>query len=445
MLSTPLKKFILIVILVLISVVITLPQTFTIFGQTFNRPNINIRVGNFSFQRDIKMHLGLDLAGGSQLVFEADMSKVPLEKQTDALEGVRNIIESRVNLFGISEPTVQTSVFEGKSRIIVELPGISDTESAVSLIGKTAQLSFAEIQETIIEGDATPSASLIPTNLTGADLHSAQVVFDQNTGKPSISLQFTEEGGQKFTEITGKNVGKQLPIVLDNQIISAPVVQEQISGGTAQISGDFTVDEAKQLAIQLNAGALPVPVNLVQESAIGATLGTLSVNQSITAGVVGMIMVCLFMILEYGFLGLVADIGLFIFIIITLALYKLIPVTVTLPGIAGFLLSVGMALDGNILIFERFKEEKPKHEFHQALEIAFGRAWNSIRDAYTATLITCFVLANPLDWSFLNTSGPIRGFAITLGLGIFISLFSGIFVSRNLLRLFVKERRQGKK
>jgi preprotein translocase subunit SecD len=436
---TPVKRFALIVILVFVATFITLPGSVVLFGKKVVKPHVDVNIGRFSIKSDFRLHLGLDLAGGSQLVFEADMSKVPPEKQADALTGVRNIIESRVNMFGISEPSVQTSVFEGKDRIIVELPGISDTQEAVNLIGKTAQLSFDEIEETTLSGSATPSATLVPTGLTGADLKSAQVVFDKNTGKPSIAIQFTEEGGKKFAEITSRNVGKELPIILDNQVISAPVVSEPITGGNGQITGNFTIEEAKQLAIQLNAGALPVPVTLVQESAIGATLGTLSVRESVTAGIVGMVMVCLFMILEYGWLGLIADIGLFIFIVVTLALYKLIPVTVTLPGIAGFLLSVGMALDGNILIFERFKEEKPRHEFHQALEIAFGRAWNSIRDAYTATLITCFVLANPLDWSFLNTSGPIRGFAFTLGLGIFISLFSGIFVSRTLLRLFVKE------
>lgn len=442
MFQAPIKRFILIVILVIAATYISLPPQFSLFGKKINRPDLNVKIGSFTLKRNFDLHLGLDLAGGSQLVFEADMSKIPQDKQATALSGVKNIIETRVNLFGISEPTVQTSVFQGKDRVIVELPGISDTAQAVSLIGKTAQLVFEEVVEIPATKTASASATLKATNLTGADLQSAQVVFDSQTGKPAISIQFTSEGGTKFADITGRNVGKQLPIVLDNQVVSAPVVQGQITGGSAQITGSFTIDEAKQLAIQLNAGALPVPVNLVQQTTIGATLGALSVNQSILAGIVGIVMVCLFMILAYGRLGVIADIGLFIFGVITIALYKLIPITITLPGIAGFMLSVGMALDGNILIFERFKEEKPKHEFHQALEIAFGRAWTSIRDAYAATLITCFVLANPFDWSFLNTSGPIRGFAITLALGIFISLFSGIFVSRNLFRLFVRERRQ---
>ena len=438
MLSSPIKKFILIVFLVLVATYISLPPKFSLFGKNINRPDLNIKIGNFTLQRNFDLHLGLDLAGGSRLVFEADMSKVPVDKQAAALNGVKNIIENRVNLFGISEPNVQTSVLEGKSRIIVELPGISDTQQAAKLIGKTAQLLFEEVKEVPGVKGASPSATLVATNLTGADLQSAQVVFDSQTGKPAISIQFTKDGGDKFAEITGRNVGKQLPIVLDNQIISAPVVEGQITGGNAQITGNFSIDEAKQLVIQLNAGALPVPVTLVQETTIGATLGAISVNQSILAGVVGVSMVGLFMILAYGKLGIVADVGLFTFAVLTLALYKLIPVTLTLPGIAGFMLSIGMAVDSNILIFERFKEEKDKRSVADALEVSFGRAWDSIRDANVATIITSLILINPFDWSFLQSSGPVRGFAITLLLGILISLFTGIFVSRNLLRVFVK-------
>lgn len=395
-----------------------------------------------NLQKKFTPHLGLDLAGGSQLTFEADMSKISNDKKTNALESVRNVIEKRVNLFGVSEPTVQTSVFNGKDRIIVELPGITDTSKAVDLIGKTAQLVFEEVKEIPVKGSATPSAQLSPTNLTGGDLQLASVVFDSQTGKPSISLQFTKDGGDKFAEITGRNIGKPLPIILDDQIVSSPTVQGKIEGGTAQITGTFTIDEAKQLVTQLNAGALPVPVKLISQNSVGATLGALSIKQSIVAGVVGFAMVIVFMVLSYGWFGVIADIGLLIFGVITFALYKMIPITLTLPGIAGFMLSIGMALDSNILIFERFKEEKQLRDFHNALEVSFGRAWNSIRDAYAATLITCFVLANPFDWTFLNTSGPVRGFALTLALGIFISLFTGIFVTRNLLRFFVKENKK---
>jgi preprotein translocase subunit SecD len=437
---TPIKKFILIVILVLASVYISLPSNFSLLGRNFTRPNLYLKIGSLEIRRGFDLHLGLDLAGGSQLVFEADMSKIPAGKETAALDGVKNIIETRVNLFGVTEPTVQTSRFEGKDRIRVELPGVSDTQQAVALIGKTAQLVFAEVEQVPpANKDATPSSQLVPTDLTGADLESAAVVFDNKTGKPAISLQFSKEGGDKFAAITERSVGKPLPIMLDNEVISYPVVQEKITGGNAQITGNFTVDEAKQLSIQLNAGALPVPVQLVEQETVGATLGADSINKSVKAGFVGLAMVLIFMILTYGPFGMVADMGLIIFGVITLALYKIIPVTLTLPGIAGFLLSVGMAVDSNILIFERFKEERSKHPTADALEISFGRAWDSIRDANIATLVTAFILANPFGWSFLHTSGPVRGFAITLALGIGISLFTGIVVSRNLLRLFIRQ------
>lgn len=384
------------------------------------------------------LSLGLDLSGGSHLVFEADTSKLESDKKEKAIQSLRNVIEKRVNLFGISESNVQTSKFEDKNRIIVELPGINNPKEATALIGQTAQLVFSELIERKIPNSATPSSELKETNLTGADLKSASTVFDQNTGKPSVSIVFTDEGSKKFEEITGRNVGRPLAIVLDNEIVSAPVVNEKIVGGTAQISGSFTIDEANQLEVQLNAGALPVPVKLVEEKTVGATLGVDSVNKSVKAGIVGLIMVMLFMILIYGKYGIVADIALIIFGVITFAFYKLIPVTLTLPGIAGFLLSVGMAVDSNILIFERLKEEVKTKPFGQALEVSFGRAWDSIRDANVATLVTAFILANPLDWSFLHVSGAVRGFAITLALGIGISLFTGIVVSRNLLRLFIK-------
>ena len=390
------------------------------------------------FGKTFDLSLGLDLSGGSKLVFEAELSKIDSSKKDQAILSLRNVIEKRVNLFGLSEPNVINSSFEGKDRIIVELPGINDPKEATTLIGQTAQLVFSELVDIPATDGATPSSQLVPTDLTGADLKSASTVFDQNTGKPSVSIEFNEEGSKKFEEITGRNTGKPLAIVLDQDLVSAPVVNEKIVGGVAQISGSFTVEEANKLEVQLNAGALPVPIKLVEEKTIGASLGAESIQKSIRAGVVGLIMVSLFMVLLYGKYGIVADIALIIFGVTTLAVYKLIPVTLTLPGIAGFLLSVGMAVDSNILIFERLKEEIKTKPFGQALEVSFGRAWDSIRDANVATLVTAFILANPLDWSFLHVSGPVRGFAITLALGIGISLFTGIVVSRNLLRLFVK-------
>ena len=417
-----LVKVILIFLLAGVAIYISLPRS-TLFG------------------KKLELALGLDLSGGSRLTFEVDTSKLNEENKEKALNSLKDVIEKRVNFFGISEPNVQTSKFEGKDRILVELPGINDPKEAVSLIGQTAQLVFSEVANTQPDDGSTPSASLSPTNLTGADLKSADVVFDKNTGKPAISIEFGDEGAKKFEELTAKNIGKPLVIVLDNNIVSAPVVQEKISGGQAQITGQFSLDEAKQLEVQLNAGALPVPVKLVEERTVGATLGIDSISKSIKAGVVGLVMVGLFMILVYGINGVIATVALIIFGSITFALYKLIPVVLTLPGIAGFLLSVGMAVDSNILIFERLKEEIKLRNLSDALEMSFGRAWDSIRDANIATLVTAFILANPLDWQFLHTSGPVRGFAITLALGIGISLFTGIVVSRNLMRLFVRERK----
>lgn len=439
---TPLKKVILILLVFLISVYFSLPKSlplnFELGGETINttltRKDINITRGSFNLQKNFDLVLGLDLAGGSHLVFEADTSKVDGDRKDVVLQGLRDVIERRVNLFGVSEPNVQVSSFEDKDRIIVELPGIKDTREAINLIGETAQLVFAEVG-----GEETPGFN--NTKLTGADLKDAQVVFDQTTGQPVVALEFSDEGADKFAQITEKNIGKPLAILIDEVPISAPVVQNKIVGGSAQITGDFSLEEARNLVIQLNAGSLPVSINLVEQRTVGATLGQESVAKSVQAGLIGLLMVMIFMVLSYGKMGLIADFALAIFASLTLFLYKLIPVVLTLPGIAGFLLSVGMAVDANILIFERFKEEKRQRDFKNALEVSFGRAWDSIRDANVATLLTAFVLANPFDWTFLNTSGPVRGFAITLALGIIISLFTGVVVSRNMLRVFLKSKK----
>lgn len=439
---TPLRKVIIIFLITLIAGYISLPNKIPLnlkrFGLNFEREierkNLDVNLGRISVKRDFDLVLGLDLAGGSHLVFEADTSEIEEDRKQAAVDGVRDVIERRVNLFGVSEPNVQVSSFEDKDRIIVELPGIRDTAQAVDLIGQTAQLVFAELGEEETE----QGQGIFPSNLTGADLESAEVVFDSTTGKPAVGIQFTKEGGEKFAEITKNNIGKPLPILLDADVVSAPIVQDEIVGGNAQITGDFTLDQARNLAIQLNAGALPVSVNLVEQRTVGATLGAESVEKSVKAGLIGLSMVLLFMILSYGKLGVIANLALLVFGVLTLALYKIIPIVLTLPGIAGFLLSVGMAVDSNILIFERLKEERVKRPFGDALEVSFGRAWDSIRDANIATLVTAFILTNPFEWSFLHTSGPVRGFAITLALGIAISLFTGIVVSRNLLRVFIK-------
>jgi preprotein translocase subunit SecD len=437
----------LIIFLSLGSILVDLPAKIPIKFQfknfkidyTFNRPQIDWQLGKFHWQRDLEIKKGIDLAGGVHLVFQAEMKDVALENQREAIESARDNIEKRINLFGVSEPVIQTSKVGDQYRLIVELPGVKDIDQAISLIGQTAQLDFRELP-----AEATKASTFLdfkPTGLTGKDLSKSTVTFDQSkNGQPVVTLKFSPEGTKKFAEITTRNVGKPVAIFLDELPITAPTVQEPITSGDAVISGQFTLDEAKKLSIQLNAGALPVPIKLIEQRNVGASLGAESVKKSIQAGLIGLLMVALFMAVYYGYLGILADIALIIYGLITLALYKLIPITLTLPGIAGFILSIGMAVDANILIFERMKEEiragKPRM---LAMELGFGRAWDSIRDANTCTLITCFILFNPFGWSFLNVSGMVRGFASTLFLGVVLSLFTGIVVTRTLMRVFYRK------
>ncbi len=454
--NTTRRVFNIILILTFLSIIIAFPKNYRLkfaigkfkVDQTFSSPELNFNLGSFLFKRDLEIKKGLDLAGGSQLVFEADMKSISEADRQTALDSTRNIIERRVNLFGVSEPNIQTSRLKDKFRVIVELSGVTNTQDAVDLIGKTAVLNFR------LETTATPSAEMqksalylaygpfqIPTKLTGKDLKRASVSFNQNTGSPEVSLEFNQNGSQIFGEITKSNVGKRLAIFLDNSIVSAPSINQPILGGNAVISGSFTLDEAKNLAIQLNAGALPIPIKLVSQQTISPTLGEDSVQKSVRGGLIGLGCVAFFMIVLYGRLGLLADLSLIIYGLLSLAMYKLIPVTLTLPGIAGFILSIGMAVDSNILIFERYKEESKKNQNRiYAMEAAFGRAWDSIRDANVTTLLVCFILFNPFNWSFLNISGMIRGFALTLALGVLTSLFTGIVVTRTFIRMFYNKK-----
>ncbi len=437
------RKLLIIFIITLFSIYVDLPGSLPIninlgsinINKTINRPPINLPF----FSRDLEIKQGLDLQGGTQVLLKANMQELVSEDHKDALESSKEIINRRIDLFGINESVVQTSVVEDDYRIIVELPGVSDINQALDLIGATAQLDFRELTD---EAKATDSATFndfVKTELTGKNLKRSRVEFDQNTGQPNVSLEFDQEGAKLFEEITTRNVNYPVGIFLDQYPVTTPVVNTPISDGRAVISGSFTIDEAKDVSIQLNAGALPVPIEIIEQRNIGATLGNESIQKSITAGAIGLIMVMLFMILYYGALGLIADMALIIYGLVTLAIYKLIPVTITLPGLAGFILSVGMAVDSNILIFERMKEElRLGKKWQVAMELGFGRAWDSIKDANTATLITAFILFNPLGWSFLNTSGMIRGFALTLTIGIITSLFTGIFVTRTLLRVLYK-------
>ncbi|PIU03951.1 protein translocase subunit SecD [Candidatus Shapirobacteria bacterium CG08_land_8_20_14_0_20_39_18] len=430
--------FWLILFITLISVVIDLPKNLPVkfsvgkikVDTTISGSNIDFSLGSMQIKRELEIKQGLDLSGGTHLVFQADMNGVAENDRQSAIEAVRNNIERRVNFFGISEPTVQTSKVNNEYRLIVELPGVKDVNQAIDLIGQTAQLMFYEQKE------ASPAAGFIPTDLTGKDLKSSIVKFDQNSGQPIVGLEFSADGAKKFADITTRNVKKIVAIYLDQAPISMPTVDEAITSGQAVIRGNFTLETAKQLSTLLNAGALPVPIKIIEQRNVGATLGQESVQKSVRAGMVGLLMVAGFMWAYYGKLGFLADLALIIYGLITLALYKLIPVTLTLPGIAGFILSIGMAVDSNILIFERMKEEtRAGCHWKRAMELGFGRAWDSIRDANICTLITCFILFNPFNWNFLNVSGMIRGFALTLGLGIFISLFTGIVVTRTLLRV----------
>ncbi|GMR19294.1 MAG: protein translocase subunit SecD [Patescibacteria group bacterium] len=380
------------------------------------------------FSRDLSLRKGLDLQGGLQLVLGADMSGISEEDRDQALESVRAVIERRVDFLGVAEPVVQTSRLGDSYRVVVELPGVTVPEEALALIGQTAQLDFRE-------GENLDKK----TGLTGKDLSRAAVDFDQSSSAPQIALTFSAEGEKKFAEITGRNVGKPLAIFLDEALLTAPVVQQKITGGNAVITGSFTLDEARQIVTQLNAGALPAPISVLERRQIGPTLGQEALDKSVAAGIVGLALVIFFMIGNYGRLGILATIALTIYGILTLALYKLIPVTLTLSGIAGFILSVGMAVDANILIFERIKEERHwGRDLKTSMELGFGRAWDSIRDANLATLMTVFILFNPFNWTFLVTSGVVRGFALTLGLGVLISLFTGVFVTRTLVRVFYR-------
>ncbi|GAB4218894.1 MAG: protein translocase subunit SecD [Candidatus Microgenomates bacterium] len=404
-----------------------------------NKYNIPKSINLFGFKKEIKTSLGLDLRGGSHLVFDIDAENIKKEDLKDAIDSARDIIEKRVNFFGVSEPVVQTLKTGDNYRITVDLPGIKNINEAIKLIGQTAQLVFME--EKIIDvKQATPTATFVPTELTGKDVKKASVVFSQQDGKPEVALSFNEKGGELFAEITKRNIKKPLAIVIDNQIITAPIVQQEISDGNAVITGNFSVDEAKKLAIAINSGALPVGVKLIEQKDVGPSLGEIEVKKSIYAGAVGLLAVLLFMILYYGKLGLIASLALIIYGAISLAIFKLIPVTMTLPGVAGFILSIGMAVDSNILIFERIKEEiRAGKEFEIAIRLGFGRAIDAIKDANITTLIVAFILFNPGNWEFLPQFGMVRGFALTLAIGVATSLFTGVVITRRLIDFLYKK------
>jgi len=441
--------------------------------------------------KDLPFSLGLDLQGGTHLVYQADVSSIPDQDRSGALEAARDVIERRVNTFGVSEPMVQVNKgVNGEYRIIAELAGVKDVAEAIKLIGETPILEFKEQtdQAVNINPDEQDNSAVQlnmddlwqNTELTGKYLKRAILQFSSNDGSPEVSLEFNSEGATLFEEITSRNVGKQVAIFLDGYPISAPTVNEKITGGQAVISGQFNVDEAKLLVKRLNSGALPVPISLISQKTIEASLGSKSINNSLQAGLIGLLLVSLFMILYYRLPGLLSVLSLIVYgltvltvfkalpiwlalvlIIImvvlifytfnelkifngTLALlfaiigillffYALKPVTLTLSGIAGFILSIGMAVDANILIFARTREEiRQGKTVSQAIDSGFKRAWPSIRDGNVSTIITCLILM------FFGTSS-VQGFGTTLFIGIAISLFSAMVITRTLFVLILGE------
>lgn len=390
----------------------------------------------------VPFKLGLDLAGGTRLGYLADVSKVTGQDAGSAMSGLKDVIERRVNLFGVSEPVIEVEHAISEWRLIVELAGIKDISQAIKLIGETPYLEFkeqrdeVETKKILNEQKAgnkdflTADPYFKPTNLSGKYITGAKVEFDKNTYQPTVSVQFNGEGAKIFEELTTRNVNKQLGIYLDGLPISAPVVRETIAGGSAVISGKFTLNEAKKLTERLNAGALPVPIKLISQDSVGASLGQNSLDKSVKAGLLGFLAVAIFMILYYRLPGLVAIGALLIYAALVLAIFKLVPVTLTLAGVAGFILSIGMAVDANILIFERMKEEvRAGKNLGLAIDNGFIRAWPSIRDSNISTLITTAVL-------YYFTTSVVKGFALTLGIGVIVSMFSAIFVTRSLLKLF---------
>lgn len=420
-------KFLLIILLAVLAVFVALPDT-----------KINLKPLKIPFEKQYDLKLGLDLQGGTHLVYEGDLKDIPQEARGEAMNSARDVIERRVNAFGVAEPMVQIS---GSNRVIVELPGVKDINEAINLIGQTPFLEFREERspEERPQAQVNEQGEVVfsdqdlykPTGLTGKEFKRATLDFDQRTGAPQISLQFDAEGTKKFAEITQRNLNKSVAIFLDGQVISAPTVQTVITDGKAVITGQFTLQQAKELVTRLNSGALPVPIKLISQQNVGATLGFASVQKSVAAGLIGFAIIALFMIIYYRLPGLLAVIALVIYTALSLAVFKIFGITLTLAGIAGFILSIGMAVDANILIFERMKEELRRGKtLNQAVEEGFKRAWLSIRDSNVSSLITTFLLG-------YFGSSIIRGFAVTLSIGILLSMFTAITLTRTFLRLLV--------
>lgn len=375
---------------------------------------------------------GLDLAGGSHLLYRADTSKVVSGDVNSAMQSLRDVVEKRVNIFGVSEPLVQVErggvVGGGENRLIVELPGVTDLSEAVKAIGQTPTLDF-RLQKT----DESGALVYEDMGLTGQYLDHATLDFSSGregtiSNQPIIVLTFNPEGAKRFKDITSENVGKVLAIFLDDVVISAPVIQEAIPNGEANITGTFTPDEARELVRNLNFGALPVPIELVSSQTIGASLGEKALGQSVNAGLWGFLLVSIFLVLWYRLPGVIAVVALSLYVALNLAIFKLIPVTLTTAGLAAFILSIGMAVDANILIFERMKEElKGGKVLGEAIREGFRRAWSSISDSNLSSIITGVILF------WLGGTAVIKGFALVFIIGVLVSMFTAVTVTRTLL------------
>ncbi|OGG61674.1 protein-export membrane protein SecD [Candidatus Kaiserbacteria bacterium RIFCSPHIGHO2_02_FULL_54_22] len=397
-----------------------------------------------------RFKLGLDLAGGTELVYKADMSETPTGERSDALSALQGVIERRVNLFGVAEPIVQTeqaSALSGitEDRLIVDLPGVTDIKAAVAALGETPTLEFklAVTTKTGLPAQAGTTTQLgyVSTGLTGRYLASASLQFGSGAtaglAAPQVLLNFDSDGAKLFEKITSEHVGETLAIFLDGVPISTPTIQEAIPGGQATITGNFTATEARDLVRNLNFGALPVPITLQNSSAVGPTLGAAAISAGVVAGVVGFVIVALFMIAWYRLPGVIAAIALAEYLAFMLAVIKVIPVTLTASGIAGLIISVGMAVDANVLIFERTKEElRGGKTPREAVHIGFSRAWPAIRDGHLTMIISGIILF------WLGTS-IVQGFALVFVLGVLASFISAVSLSRVFLLAIVPEEGQG--
>ena len=405
---------------------------------------LGLAVGYYSYKDNSKPYkLGLDLNGGTHLIYQADVTKLQPQDVDASMQSLRDAIEKRINIFGVTEPLVQTerSNIDGQKveKLIVELPGVTDIDKAVALIGATPVLDFRTATTTIVKTatSSTTVISYVQTGLDGSLLSRAMVEFDPTTRQPLVKLQFNEEGKKLFAKITEENVGNIVGIFLDNSAISEPVVNEAIRDGQAVISGSFTNPEAQELVRNLNYGALPVPITLIGSQTIGASLGAGALDKSVNAGIIGFAIVTLFLIVWYRLPGLIASLALLLYVAMNLAIFKLIPVTLTSAGLAGFILSIGMAVDANILIFERMKEELKKGmNLHDAIHEGFNRAWTSIRDGNLSSIITAVIL-----FAFATTA-LIKGFALVFLIGVLVSMFTALTASRTLLLAIVPKNKE---